>query len=102
MILLDLQQKVTNKHILLRYQVGMMGYAMMGQISNGLHYRLRARAFVFVDTSSGNRVAFVSTDSCMIFTGIKAGVVEQLQQLYGNLYTDDNVMLSGSNEISVM
>ncbi len=30
--------------------VGMMGYAQMSQITSGIHIRLRARAFVFVDS----------------------------------------------------
>jgi neutral ceramidase len=37
----------------------------------------------------------VSADLGMIFGSIKIMVVEQLQALYGELYTRDNVMLSG-------
>jgi len=77
-------------------EVGMMGYAMMGQVTSGINFRLRARAFVFAD-STGNRIVFVSTDSCMIFTGVKQKVVEQLQKLYGNMYGYNNVMLSGTH-----
>jgi neutral ceramidase len=74
-------------------QTGMMGYAMVNQSTTGIHYRLRARAFVIADGEQ--RVAFVSTDSCMIFTSIKREVVKALQRKYGGLYSYANVMLSG-------
>lgn len=32
--------------------INFMGYAMMGQVGRGLHFRLRARAFVFQEVSS--------------------------------------------------
>eukprot|EP01114_Cavostelium_apophysatum_P007011 TRINITY_DN1866_c0_g1_i1.p1 TRINITY_DN1866_c0_g1~~TRINITY_DN1866_c0_g1_i1.p1 ORF type:complete len:766 (-),score=167.78 TRINITY_DN1866_c0_g1_i1:1192-3147(-) len=72
-----------------------MGYAQEGQTGAGISFRLRARAFIFADPVTQNRIVFVSADSCMIFTGVKSGVVQKLQILYGGLYTDDNVMLSG-------
>eukprot|EP01112_Ceratiomyxa_fruticulosa_P008704 TRINITY_DN2257_c0_g1_i1.p1 TRINITY_DN2257_c0_g1~~TRINITY_DN2257_c0_g1_i1.p1 ORF type:complete len:572 (+),score=125.15 TRINITY_DN2257_c0_g1_i1:57-1718(+) len=75
---------------------GMMGYAMPQQIAHGLHLRLWARAFVFIDTL-GTRFVFVSMDLCMTFQGVKIEVVQRLQSLYGNLYTQDNVMLSGTH-----
>lgn len=43
------------------------------------------------------RVAFVSTDTCMITDAIKTIVIEKLKQLYGNLYVTENVMLSGTH-----
>lgn len=55
----------------------------------GVHFRLRARAFVISDGTK--RVAFVSTDSCMIFTSVKREVVLALQKKYGNMYSQDNV-----------
>jgi len=78
-------------------ETGMMGYAMPGQVTGGIHFRLRARAFVFVD-GSGNRAVYVSTDSCMIFQAVKITVVQKLQELYGpNTYSTDNVLLSGTH-----
>jgi neutral ceramidase len=73
-----------------------MGYAMFNQQGTGLHYRLRARAFVIGDTNK--RFVFVSTDSCMIFSGVRQKVLEKLKILYGpTLYTYDNVLLSGEH-----
>eukprot|EP01116_Phalansterium_solitarium_P012083 TRINITY_DN2805_c0_g2_i1.p1 TRINITY_DN2805_c0_g2~~TRINITY_DN2805_c0_g2_i1.p1 ORF type:complete len:550 (-),score=135.65 TRINITY_DN2805_c0_g2_i1:1298-2947(-) len=74
-------------------QTGMMGYAMENQATRGLHYRLRARAFIFA--AGEQRVVYVSTDSCMVFTEVKAAVLVKLQAIYGNLYVDDNIILSG-------
>ena len=42
----------------------MMGYAMPGQRSAGIHLRQWSRAYVFVD-AAGNRAVFVSSDLCM-------------------------------------
>jgi neutral ceramidase len=77
-------------------EVGMMGYANVGQTTAGLHFRLRSRAFVLGD--GNKRFVFVTTDSCMIFTGVKQKVVEKLQIIYGaQLYNYDNVLLSGEH-----
>jgi neutral ceramidase len=77
-------------------EVGMMGYAMLNQQGTGLHYRLRARAFVIGDATK--RFVFVSTDSCMIFSGVRQKVLEKLKVIYGpTLYTYDNVLLSGEH-----
>eukprot|EP00698_Gefionella_okellyi_P004791 TRINITY_DN14435_c0_g1_i1.p1 TRINITY_DN14435_c0_g1~~TRINITY_DN14435_c0_g1_i1.p1 ORF type:complete len:704 (-),score=137.13 TRINITY_DN14435_c0_g1_i1:1064-3175(-) len=73
---------------------GMMGYAMVGQRTHGIHFRLRARAYIFDD--GAKRVVFVNVDACMVMEGIKLTVVQRLQDKYGpDLYTNDNVMLSG-------
>jgi neutral ceramidase len=72
----------------------MMGYVNPVQITKGIHFRLRARAFIVQDRS-GQRVVYVSADLGMIFGAVKTLVVEQLQALYGGLYTRENVMLSG-------
>eukprot|EP01087_Luapelamoeba_hula_P002224 TRINITY_DN1191_c0_g1_i1.p1 TRINITY_DN1191_c0_g1~~TRINITY_DN1191_c0_g1_i1.p1 ORF type:complete len:709 (+),score=67.90 TRINITY_DN1191_c0_g1_i1:16-2142(+) len=75
-------------------EIGMMGYAMVNQTTAGLHFRLRARAFIFDD--GAQRVVYASTDSCMIYTAVKRVVVQLLQAKFGpTLYTQQNVMLSG-------
>lgn len=75
--------------------VGFMGYGTPSQVGAGLSFRLRARAYVFVDPTTQKRIAFVSTDSCMVFTAVKQEVVAKLQSIYGNIYSDDNVLLTG-------
>ena len=67
---------------------------MPQQRAHGIHFRLRARAFVVIDYL-GNRMVFGSVDLCMIMQSVKLTVVQRLQELYGDLYTNDNVVLSG-------
>ena len=49
-------------------EVGMMGYSSFDQRAEGLHQRMRARAFIF--ESGGSRVAYVCVDNCMIFQSV--------------------------------
>jgi neutral ceramidase len=77
-------------------EVGMMGYAMTGQITYGLHLRLRARAFIFQDGNT--QLTFVNMDLCMGTQAVKTVVIEKLTALYGpDVFTDANVMLSGTH-----
>lgn len=78
----------------------MMGYAKFSQQTKGLHTRLYARAFVFESPSSGKRVVFVSADLAMLFSSVKQGVLQKLGQpplALGNLYNDQNVMISATH-----
>jgi len=78
-------------------EVGLMGYANVGQIGAGLHFRLRARAFVIVDQITQKRVAYVNLDLCFATIWLKKLVVESLQSKLPNLYTYENVLLSGTH-----
>lgn len=78
-------------------EVGMMGYGMLEQQTTGIHQRLRSRAFVIASPCNGKRVAFVSADLGMVFQAVKQQVVERLRARYGDLYTDDNVLLSATH-----
>ncbi|ADO74285.1 neutral/alkaline ceramidase [Stigmatella aurantiaca] len=78
-------------------ELGMMGYAMIDQKTAGIHQRLRARAFVVASPCNGKRVAFVSADAGQIFQGVRQQVVERLKARFGNLYTDENVVLSATH-----
>ncbi|CAA7052195.1 unnamed protein product [Microthlaspi erraticum] len=74
--------------------VNMMGYANTDQIASGVHFRLRARAFIVADPQ-GNRVAFVNLDACMASQIVTIKVLERLKARYGYLYTEKNVAISG-------
>ena len=78
-------------------ELGMMGYSMADQKTEGISMRLRSRAFVVVDPGSAKRVAFVSADTGIIPQGVKQRVVQLLQNTYGSLYTDKNVLLSANH-----
>ncbi|CAJ1960275.1 unnamed protein product [Sphenostylis stenocarpa] len=74
--------------------VNMMGYANTGQIASGIHFRLRARAFIVAEPKS-NRVVFVNLDACMASQIVKIKLIERLKARYGDLYTENNVAISG-------
>lgn len=76
---------------------GMNGYAVLEQSSAGLHLRQRARAFVFVDTASGARLAHVTCEVGLMFESIFEEVLARLSALYGNLYHRGNVLLSATH-----
>lgn len=60
--------------------VNMMGYANTEQIASGIHFRLRARAFIVAEPGSGGkRVAFVNLDACMASQIVTVKVLERLQ-----------------------
>ncbi|KAL0294908.1 UNVERIFIED_CONTAM: Neutral ceramidase 1 [Sesamum calycinum] len=74
--------------------VNMMGYANMDQTASGVHFRLRARAFVVAEPQ-GKRVVFVNLDACMASQLVTIKVLERLKARYGDLYTENNVAISG-------
>lgn len=61
--------------------VNMMGYANMEQITSGVHFRLRARAFVVAEPQ-GKRVLFVNLDACMASQLVTIKVLERLKARY--------------------
>lgn len=60
--------------------VNMMGYANMEQTASGVHFRLKARAFIVAEPESeGNRVVFVNLDACMGSQLVTIKVLERLK-----------------------
>ncbi|MEU9350955.1 neutral/alkaline ceramidase [Streptomyces griseoloalbus] len=78
-------------------EVGMMGYGRFDQQAAGLHTRLRARAFVVVDEASGRRVMLIVADSPMIFGSVHQAVLRRLAEAYGELYTEQNVLITATH-----
>ncbi|KAE9614690.1 putative ceramidase [Lupinus albus] len=74
--------------------VNMMGYANTEQVASGVHLRLRSRAFIVAEPHS-NRVVFVNLDACMASQLVTIKVLERLKARYGDLYTENNVAISG-------
>lgn len=60
--------------------VNMMGYGNMDQVTGGVHFRLRARAFVVAESSGGARFAFVNLDAGMASQLATIKVLERLQK----------------------
>jgi neutral ceramidase len=79
-------------------ELGMMGMASIEQKTEGIHSRLFARAFIVSDETSDRRVVILSADIWSCTQAVKMEVVKRLKSIYGNnLYTIENVLLSGTH-----
>jgi len=78
-------------------EVGMMGYGDFNQQTAGLHMRLFARAFIFANPTTNKRIVWVNTETGMLFSSVKQGVLKKLAAKYGSLYDDRNVMISATH-----
>ncbi|CAK9823728.1 Neutral ceramidase [Anthophora retusa] len=76
-------------------EVIFMGYANIDQKGSGLHLRTFSRAFIIDDGEE--KFVFVSVDSAMIGNGVRQSVLDKLRMLYGDMYTEKNVMISGTH-----
>ncbi|XP_064615705.1 uncharacterized protein LOC135479730 [Liolophura sinensis] len=76
-------------------EVDMMGYANPGQTARGIHFRQYSRAFIIGDSDNKTRVVFISVDTGMVSQLIKLEVISRLKAVYGDLYTERNVVISG-------
>ena len=74
--------------------VGLMGYGMRFQRSNGIQLRQRSRAFVLVDRSSDRRLVYVVADIGMFFRNVRDAVLARLDP---SLYDEDNVVLTATH-----
>ncbi|MDT7671958.1 MAG: neutral ceramidase [Pseudonocardiales bacterium] len=97
--------------------VGMLGYGKADQRTEGIHTRLRARAFIFAepgagdepdagpdaaagpapDVGTGRRVLLVIAELPLIFESIRRAVLDRLRTRFGDTYAADNVMLTATH-----
>ncbi|XP_072522781.1 neutral ceramidase [Salminus brasiliensis] len=75
--------------------IPLMGYANPDQTAGGIHTRLFSRAFIVDDGSK--RVVFVNADIGMVSQRLRLEVLQELELKYGDLYRQDNVILSGTH-----
>ncbi|NXC30382.1 ASAH2 ceramidase, partial [Campylorhamphus procurvoides] len=78
-------------------QVPLMGYANAEQVGGGLLTHLYSRAFIVADPEDSRRVVFVSADIGMMSQRVRMEVLQRLKSKYGDLYRQDNVILSGTH-----
>lgn len=71
---------------------------MIQQVAAGIATRLYARAMVVASPEHPTtRFAFVSLDACMATQGVTRAVLRALAKTHGDLYTEQNVALSGTH-----
>ncbi|DBA00022.1 TPA: LOW QUALITY PROTEIN: hypothetical protein N0F65_002025 [Lagenidium giganteum] len=81
-------------------EVGMFGYAKAGQLTSGIHMRLRARTFAFFDKRSGKHCVYVCADLGMVSEWVTQTVVKRLADhpsVPKGTYTLENVMISATH-----
>ena len=79
------------------FGIQLWGFGRQDQISEGLHIRQSARAFIIADSDQGKRIVFVSVDIGSIEHHITLEVLDRLQQQFGETYSLDNVILSATH-----
>ncbi|XP_029047034.2 neutral ceramidase isoform X1 [Osmia bicornis bicornis] len=79
-------------------EIVFMGYAKIDQKGSGIHLRTFSRAFIIDDGEQ--RFVFVSVDSAMIGNGVRQAVLQKLEPQFGKMYTEENVMISGTHSHS--
>ncbi|MCK4890102.1 MAG: neutral/alkaline non-lysosomal ceramidase N-terminal domain-containing protein, partial [Candidatus Aminicenantes bacterium] len=75
--------------------VAMAGYAMPDQKANGIHMRLRSRAFII--KKDNKSIVYVCADLGMIFQSVSLAVLKKLKDEFGDLYNKDNVILTATH-----
>jgi neutral ceramidase len=73
------------------------GYALPTHVANGLHTRLKARAFIIGELEGDQRLVLVTADLLNISHEVRLSVVDALQAKYGELYSLENVVLSATH-----
>jgi neutral ceramidase len=77
--------------------VPMLGYIHPDQVSEGLHQRQFARAFVIGDIAGPARVALVTCDIAFPTHTLKLAVIERLRAKLGDRYGLANVVVAGTH-----
>ncbi|MDD7465453.1 MAG: neutral/alkaline non-lysosomal ceramidase N-terminal domain-containing protein [Actinomycetaceae bacterium] len=77
-------------------EAGAFGYASHQEME-GIQQRLYSHAFVIADQATGERVVYVSIDNGAIFSSERLRVLNKLKEIYGDLYTSANVMISATH-----
>ncbi len=72
------------------------GFVRADQIGRGLHLRQRARAFLVIDEHD-SRLVLIVCDLGSITQELTLEVLDRLQQEFGDLYTQRNVILSATH-----
>ncbi|CAH0406788.1 unnamed protein product [Chilo suppressalis] len=76
-------------------EIAFMGYAEVFQTGRGIHLRQFSRAFIF--ESGDTRVVLVIADIQAVGIALRRQVVTNLQELYGDMYSLRNVIVTGTH-----
>ncbi|MBX9639576.1 MAG: neutral/alkaline non-lysosomal ceramidase N-terminal domain-containing protein, partial [Mycobacteriaceae bacterium] len=74
-------------------ECGMLGYGKTGQLTAGIHLRLRSRAFVFAEPG-GARVLLVVAELPLPMQNVTDEVLRRLATSYADTYTAQNTLIT--------
>ena len=74
-------------------EVRFFGYASVGQVGEGLHLRLRARAYHVTDVATQTTLVYVATDLWAISNHIKREVLLRLEEVIPGEVTNENLVI---------
>lgn len=80
--------------------LGMQGMADDKQKTTGVESDLYARTFIIHHINTNKRVVLLNADIWSCTHSIKTEVIKRLQSEFGNLYNEDNVLISGTHNHS--
>lgn len=80
--------------------LGMQGMSDDNQKTAGVESDLYARTFIIHHIGTNKRVLLLNADIWSCTHSIKTEVIKRLQSEFGNLYNDENVLLSGTHNHS--
>ena len=76
----------------------MIGMSKIGQVTEGIHTRLFSRAFIIAEgNDASKRVAIAVCDIWSCTIAVKKEVVKRLKEYFGDKYTDENVLVTGTH-----
>ena len=79
------------------FGVQLWGFGKEDQISEGIHIRQKARAFIIANAKKNKRIAFVTVDIGSIEHHITLEVLSRLKEKFGNHYQLENVILTATH-----
>jgi neutral ceramidase len=78
-------------------ECGMLGYGKADQQTEGIHTRLRSRAYVMAESEDGPRVLVVVNELPLVFDSVHQEVLRRLRDRYGETYTAVNTMITATH-----
>ena len=79
------------------YGSPMWGFGKDGQNTQGIHIRLKSRAFIIVDPTTDKRLVYAIVDIGSIEHHVVLEVLDRLQEEFGTIYSLDNLILSATH-----
>lgn len=76
---------------------GMMGYSEEEQVARGLRTPYYARAYIFVDNKTKQRLVYVNVDMACFFESIHREVIKHCAKKYGKLYPESHICITATH-----